>query len=200
MPRYLWILLALLSIFAWRQWSQREIVHPPGQLSPRPPIQQALTPDSPLTLGEFELQPRAAFQVHARVLSTRRYRWGREADLAPVDLALGWGPMSDQAVLDRMDISQGNRWYFTHYTLPAPLPDGAIIRNSSNMHMVPAEPWIHDELLDLRPGDVVRLEGFLVDARDSAGFTWTTSLSREDTGNGACELFYVSAFSRAPRP
>ena len=37
------------------------------------------------------------------------------------------------------------------------------------------------------------LGGELVDAVRPDGFTWRTSLSREDTGAGACELFLVES-------
>lgn len=60
----------------------------------------------------YVIEPVASYEVRARVLSIERYRIGREADLSPVDFALGWGPMSDTAVLDQLKISQGNRWYY----------------------------------------------------------------------------------------
>jgi hypothetical protein len=199
-PRLLLVLLAVLALLSWRQWSRRDIVHPPGALVSQQPVQTAIEPGPAMTQGEFQLQRRAQFEVQARVLSTERYYWGREADLSPVDLALGWGPMSDQAMLDRISITQGNRWYFTSYDLPAPLPPADVVRNSSNMHMIPAEPWIEDELLALRRGDVVQLQGYLVDVQDAAGFTWRTSLTREDTGAGSCELLWVTNIQRAARP
>ena len=199
-PRWLWIALAVLAIFAWRDWSHRAIEHPPGVLVSVPPLQTGITSATLVQQGEFQLQPRAEFRLMARVLSTRRYRWGREADLSPVDLALGWGPMSNQTVLDEIDITQGNRWYFTRFDLPAPLPESDIIRNSGNMHMVPAESWIEKELLALRAGDVVQLDGYLVDAQHLSGFKWRTSLTRDDTGNGSCELFYVTSVRTEPRP
>ena len=200
MPRILLIALLLLALFAWKEWSRRDITHPPGVLVPQFPVQTVITADSSLTHGEFQLQQRAKFALTARVLSSRRYRWDQEAELSPVDLALGWGPMSDQGVLDDIEITQGNRWYFTRYDLPAPLSNTEIIRNSGNMHMVPAEPWIEKELLAFRHGDVVRLDGYLVDARHPSGFTWRTSLTREDTGNGSCELFLVTGVQRERRP
>ena len=35
------------------------------------------------------------------------------------------------------------------------------------------------------------IEGLLVDARRSDGWSWNTSLTREDDGKGACELMLV---------
>jgi hypothetical protein len=108
-----------------------------------------------------------------------------------MDLALGWGVMSDQQVLDRITITQGTRWYFTRYEYPAPVSDQSIIRNSSNMHIIPANDWVLKKLREVRRGNILALRGLLVDVAADSGFTWTTSLSREDTGNGSCEIFYV---------
>ena len=191
----------MLLIAAGRQWMQRDIGHPPGMLVAGDPVQLATADsDAPVSHGEFQLKRRAGFEVTARVLSTRRYRWGLGADLSPIDLALGWGPMSDQSVLDHLDISQGNRWYFFRYENPPPLAPDDLSKNSANMHMIPAEPWVEDELLNLRHGDVVSLNGYLVDAQHPTGFSWRTSLSREDTGGGSCELFLVTGITIKPRP
>jgi hypothetical protein len=38
---------------------------------------------------------------------------------------------------------------------------------------------------------VVALTGYLVEVRGPDGFRWRSSLTREDTGNGACELVWV---------
>jgi len=199
MKRALYLLLLLAIVFAWRDWSQREIVHPPGVLVPEAPRQKPPERAEAIRLKDYLLTPRASFELRARVLSREDYRWDAGADLAPVDLALGWGSMSDQAVLDRIEVSQGARWYYTRYDYPAPLADRDIIRQSGNMHLVPATPAILARLKEIRRGDVVWLRGYLVDADHESGFRWRTSLSREDTGDGACELFYIERITIEPR-
>jgi hypothetical protein len=191
MKRVLYVLILLAIVLGWRDWAQREIIHPPGVLVPDAPRQSTLASGQPFQLQGYRLSPRAAFEIRARVLSRENYRWDEGADLAPIDLALGWGVMSDQAVLDRIDISQGARWYYTRYEYPAPLPERDIIRHSGNMHMVPASPLVRERLQQIRRGHIIRARGYLVDADGDSGFRWQTSLSREDTGGGACELFYV---------
>jgi hypothetical protein len=57
--------------------------------------------------------------------------------------------------------------------------------------MVPASPLVRERLQQIRRGHIIRARGYLVDADGESGFRWQTSLSREDTGGGACELFYV---------
>jgi len=185
------VVLILLAIMSWRDWSMRAIQHPPGVLVPEQPTQIDLQNGTVIPIKDYLVQPRAEFRLRARVLSRENYSWGAESDLSPLDLALGWGVMSDQAVLDRIDIEQRSRWYFTHYELPAPISDQAIIQHSSNMHMVPAQRWVKKELNRVRQGDIVQLRGYLVDVDSDSGWRWRTSLSRNDTGNGACEIFYV---------
>lgn len=191
MKKVLYASLVLLALIAWRDWNNREIVHEAGILVAEPPRQRNLEVPEPLELGEYRLNRRAEFTLRARVLSREDYRWGGESDLSPMDLALGWGVMSDQQVLDRITVTQGGRWYFTRYEYPAPVPDSVIINNSSNMHMIPASSWVRGKLKKIRRGDIVDLKGFLVDVSDESGFTWNTSLSRDDTGNGSCEIFYI---------
>ena len=43
----------------------------------------------------------------------------------------------------------------------------------------------------MRAGDVVTLDGLLVEADKPGGWRWRSSMTRADTGAGACELVYV---------
>jgi hypothetical protein len=47
----------------------------------------------------------------------------------------------------------------------------------------------------VRVGQVVKIIGKLVEVQASDGWRWRSSLTRKDTGNGACELIYVEAIS-----
>lgn len=192
MKNVLYICLVLLALLAWRDWSHRDIEYSPGVLIPEQPVQETIKDEHPIQLEDFSLTRRAEFSLRARVLSSEAYWFGDEADLSPVDLALGWGVMSDQEVLDRITITQATRWYFTRYKLPAPISDAEIIRNSSNMHIIPADRRIRKKVTNVRRGSILLLKGFLVDVDATSGFTWRTSLRRDDTGNGSCEIFYVT--------
>jgi hypothetical protein len=173
---------------------KKPLTYPPGILVAGKPAQVDLQP-SAFSLDDYRLTRRARFEIRARVLSTERYYLKRESDLSPLDLALGWGVMSDQAVLDQIDISQSGRWYRTRYQLPPPAPEQLISASSSNMHMIPATKSIGRELKRLRSGDIINLRGFLVDADHESGWYWRTSMSRADTGAGACEIVYVESLS-----
>ena len=192
MKKVLYICLLVLAVQGWRDWSQREIVHEPGLLVADNPIQSDLTAGETFVVDGFLLTRRAGFKLRARVLSREDYWLGEQSDLSPLDLALGWGVMSDQAVLDRITISQSSRWYFTRYDYPAPISDQEIINHSSNMHIIPADKRIRRKMKEVRRGDVVMLKGYLVDVDASSGFYWRTSMRRDDTGNGSCEIFYLT--------
>jgi len=142
------------------------------------------------TVDPFTVRPLARFQLQARLLSRERYRRGREADLSPIDFALGWGPMSDQTILDEISISQGARFYFWK-TKTFPISRREISRYSSNMHMIPANDEVRETLLSARVGELVYLDGYLVVATKEDGWRWKSSMTRNDTGNGACELVWV---------
>lgn len=200
LKRVLIVLTLLALVLGLRDWNQRAIDRPPGVRIDQQPQQFPVAVDGPVFVDGFLLHPRAGFELRARVLSREDYFWGLAADLAPMDLALGWGAMSDQAVLDRIDVSQWGRWYHTRYELPAPIADAEIIRSSSNMHVIPANEAVHSKLKRIRRGDFIRAAGLLVDADHDSGFRWRTSLSREDTGNGSCELFYVERLEIEGRP
>ncbi len=138
----------------------------------------------------YQITPLQRFSLEARVLGSESYWFDRTADLAPIDLALGWGPMSDSAVLAQIGISQGNRFFFWHVDR-FPVPRQDIEANSANMHMIPADPEVESALKRLRVGQVVRISGYLVEVAGADGWRWRSSLSRTDSGNGACELVWV---------
>ena len=86
------------------------------------------------------------------------------APLVPVDLAVGWGPMSDEAVLDRLDVSQASRFYFYEWQGQPPIPREEIISHSTNLHLIPQTDEIASECKSLRTGELVHLSGLLVEA------------------------------------
>jgi len=171
--------------------SGRPIERAPGVLVDAEPL-QTLIEAPPFAVGEFELTPRASYDISARVLSVEPYRMDGGARLSPLDFAVGWGPMSDSAVLEHFRITQGAR-FFTIYPDETAINLATALRGSANMHLIPASAHIRDMLEKVRRGHVVRLQGFLVNVSGPGGYTWNSSLSRDDTGDGACELFYVES-------
>lgn len=184
------ILLAASLLGLWMLWVI--LLPAPGSLPPS----TALTPDS-WRVAEHTVSVLQRFELEARVLAREDYYLDRGAKLSPTDLALGWGPMADPEVLRHIDISQRNRWYFwTAKQLP--IARRQIERHSANMHLIPANPGVAKTLAALKPGQQIRLSGQLVRVDGEDGYSWVSSLSREDTGDGACELILVEQLAVLP--
>ncbi|MEX2207494.1 MAG: hypothetical protein WEF50_14795 [Myxococcota bacterium] len=189
MARYVVVLVVVFAL-AYHFLSGRQLERPPGVLAPDEPLQELVKDGPSWEIGEYQVHALARFELAARVLSAERYRFDREANLSPIDLALGWGPMSSNAVLDTLDISQGGRFF--HWSSREPMiAPGEIMRHSANMHMVPVDEATRATLLAARSGSLVFLSGWLVEAKAKDGWKWRSSLTRADSGAGACELVLV---------
>ncbi len=67
------------------------------------------------------------------------------------------------------------------------------MRALSNNHLLADRPSIAARLRAVRVGDQVRIRGWLAEYEHNHGFAFRrgTSVTRDDTGNGACETIYV---------
>lgn len=194
-----WLLLALALVAAWLWWSGRPVTRADGVTAPDEPVQTGFAaPPSPIPFKDATLHPLARFSLTARVLARDDYHFDAESDLSPTDLAFGWGRMSDSAVLRDIDISQGGRFYYWR-TRRFPIPQREIETHSANMHMLPANRLVARELKRVKVGDIVTLDGLLVEADKPGGWHWRSSLTRDDTGDGACEVVYVEDLNIGPR-
>jgi hypothetical protein len=188
--KLLFIFLCILSYGAYKHFQHRPVVHGVGEISPNDPI-QTITKAADIQFNGFTLTPLADYAIKARVLSTEDYSTGVESDLSPMDLALGWGPMSDEAVLNKVEISQGNHFFYWHVDA-FPIPQREIEIHAANTHIIPANEEVKRQLSKIRPGQIVDIKGQLIEAKRPDGWHWRSSLTREDTGAGACELVYVT--------
>lgn len=190
---WLWIAVLACIYGGWQAWSTREIVRTPGILAPDNPQQAALDADAAsFDYRGFEIHPLAQFALTARVLHRENYYFDRLSRLVPTDLALGWGRMSDSAVLSTIGIEQGDRFFFWH-TAAFVIPRREIETHSANMHLIPATAAVAHRLKQVRAGNLITLSGELVEAHSAGGWSIRSSLTRDDTGAGACELVWVES-------
>jgi len=191
-----WLAAPFLLFCAYAAWQHfvhaRPIDRGPGIVAGHLPVQELLGAEAPVFARDgFRVGALATFEMEARVIQSRTYCCGGVDKLAPIDVVFGWGRMSDEAVLGRIDISQSGRFYYWRYHGTPPIPRREIEVSSANMHLIPATPALERRLKSLRPGSIVTLKGYLVEVNGREGFHWRSSLTREDTGNGACELVWV---------
>ncbi len=158
----------------------------------QPPLQTELAKKEAIYKNGYQLILRDFFEVQGRVLSRRHYLGDERADISPIDLALGWGKMSDLAFVQKIEFLQNNRFLYWHVN-EFPMPRKELEASASNMHLIPADEEIELELKRIKKGQVVSLSGYLVDVKAPDDFIWATSRSRDDSGDGACEIIYVKA-------
>jgi hypothetical protein len=113
------------------------------------------------------------------------------SDLAPQDLALAWGMMSDNRILRAFTIIQSARFYTWRPRAELPIPLQDVVEHSANTHVIPVDRGVGSQLAQLRVGQVVHLTGLLVDGVRDDGASIHTSLTRSDAGAGACEVMLV---------
>lgn len=187
-------MLAAWGIYYWH--SNKPITYEGrGQIVKEQPVQKPASKAEFRFKEKYTIIPLADFEITARVLSGKRYRFDNESELAPVDLLLGWGVMSDDQVLSELELSQGSRWFFWHCKT-MPVPRDQIEHNAANMHLIPENDDIEGAIKKVRTGNLVKFNGYLVSVIRNDGWKWQSSLTRNDTGNGSCEVVFVTSFSK----
>ena len=174
------------------------------------PIQIEL--DEYIETGEYKGRPikivyEAYYDITGVVTSVRDY-WGLGAydTLVPRDVCMVWGSLADNYQKQEVDFSQGKRNC-------KPRIDGVeiddldysakrgrwggtvlVLHEFSNNHIIASTPEVRQAVFDLKTGDTVRFTGYLVRVVYD-NIILSSSLTREDSGDGACEVFYVTSVS-----
>lgn len=188
------LLLIFLIAAAWKLFVSDTVELGPGVKVLQAPIQQMVSGEQGFDFKGYQITRLASFDLKAKILSKEAYSLGRESDLSPVDLALGWQNMSDEKVLTQIDISQSNRWYHWHVK-QFPIPRKEIETQSANMHLVPANDLVEDMIELAKQGQIIEIRGSLIRVESDDNWHWQSSLTRDDTGAHACELVYVDSFN-----
>lgn len=174
--RLLWIAILIgTSYWSWLTWFK--------------PIPTAMNLPDGYQMIELE-----AYSNQFRILAREDYTHDEGAKFSPVDFAVGMGIMTDPKIYQQFRIKQRNRWYYWQVD-QYPIPRRDIEINSANMHIVPATPEIAAQLKRVKPDDLLILSGALIEINHPNGWHWRSSLSREDTGDGACELMRVDSIT-----
>ena len=143
---------------------------------------------------KIKIYPQANYRIYAVVMSKTRYRWGWDAEVRPYDLALAWNALMLPENQKGISYTQSNRWYYYNFDKTFPLTQAYVNAHSSNHHIIPANKNVLNAIDKIRTKEKIYMEGYLVNIRGKAygKEVWCySSLTRLDTGDGACEVFYV---------
>ncbi|MCR5250493.1 MAG: hypothetical protein K6E50_07805 [Lachnospiraceae bacterium] len=195
------LLAAALSVVFWFVWKNGRTVAIAGIPEP---VQTEASGGTTLYRDGYkvDLTYLYAYEIEALVLHTQDYpQTDLGGKLAPRDLALGWGSVAQYNEVIDFHWGQTGRWYFWHVDSWEELaPVGGeeeVSCQSCNNHLIAADSSVKRTIGRMRRGDHIKLKGYLIDLKavsesGSSVFTWTSSVTRTDTGNHACELIYVT--------
>ena len=190
------IIFIILVFFAWKHFyyvgSAPDLG--PGIMAAGMPFQTQPTISS-FRRNDYTFTPFSEYEVEARVISIKRYYFDEQARLSNSDFILGWGKMSDESVLNEIDISQKDRGYEWESD-SMPISKEEITNSSVNMHLIPENGLIANKIKEVRIGDIVHIKGYLVNVHSAAGWNWNSSRSGSsiyDMGGGDDKIYYVKS-------
>lgn len=185
----LWI-CAIVVLFTIINTGGGSVSLGPGVKAPDEPLQTLIPSAVSFYHRGSELTPLADYSLKAKVLSKKKYKSGPGSGVCPVDFALGWGNMSDEEVLEKIEIRQSGRFFYWS-TKDFPIERQEIIKSCANVHLIPATDMVESVLNEVKAGQIIYLGGKLVKVKSPDGWNAVSSLTRTDSGGGACEVLYV---------
>jgi hypothetical protein len=164
----------------------------------REPVQEPIEPPERVTVTRggrtFVIEKLYRYEHSGEVLSATAYDLAWTNDFFDVDVGTIWGP-TREALKQRFTFQQMGRFLFWRTeTEPTQEERLEVTRHIANNHLIPAEGSAHlsRAVRFVREGDVVRIKGALVRILDEGGVVLaSSSVVRDDTGDGACEIVWV---------
>ena len=198
-----WLLALMVALSLWGGWNwlwhERRVTHPPGIAVEAGPTIALGETRAPWTDDKgFRYASLGRFEGRAMVLARRNYEIGEFAALAPTDLALGWGALSDPRVVDQLKFPQYNSFY-SRFVVPELRSGSELSRRPwreldamfvafTHVHTIPGDRAIRATLAGIRPGQVIRFRATLVEATAPSGGRYTSSLK---LGDHDCEIAWI---------
>lgn len=154
---------------------------------------------------EYYIKPLYTYELYGLVVSMHtagknfsdraHRRWGDHINTA--DLCVIWGKNALSGIYTEMKFTSGQWTCFWN----AKNGDWHSVANKfdnnqiSNNHMLVADSQIARTLNSIRIGDQIHLKGYLAEYGTVERMIRSTSTTRTDTGNGACETVFTTEIS-----
>ena len=156
---------------------------------------------------DIRIEKLAGYTIYGKVVAIHNYTLKNTLyeKLSPVDFTIAYGEgiefaekfnfttNSDRMVGFNVKNTEDTEWFNSNLSY--------IMSKISNNHVIYANEETKDLLLQVRVGDYVKMEGYLVNVYSDKYPAWNSSLSRDDTISpymnpikklGYCEIIYVT--------
>ncbi|MDD4004658.1 MAG: hypothetical protein PHW69_05575 [Elusimicrobiaceae bacterium] len=143
---------------------------------------------------EWEMTPLYNYEATAFVFGVSHNALSGQKGLVPADLGLLWGDNARHKYYRNVKL----RVMLNHYSVSWKGKRLFNMHAAANTHCATCDSATAAKLRAVAPGDQIRIRGRLINAKifkegSATPMTWNTSVTRNDTGEGSCELLYVAA-------
>lgn len=147
----------------------------------------------------FKVIPKYDYEIYGLVVSYRLHdsEYGQmlhalsKDHLNVADFCVVWGKNADIDILREFDFNNGQ--FTCNYSTRSNQAWQAFNQAQlSNNHLLAVDEQIRDAIDDIKIGDQIKIKGWLSHYVGPTGFERGTSITRTDTGNGACETIFVN--------
>jgi hypothetical protein len=162
-------------------------------VNPEIPLQDELSGRRPFRDGNFTIDVLGGYDIYGIVVHRARYYDDSLSSISSLDLGIAFGDfVRHPDLLDRFRFGQVDRWIYIKGNGATTADDWTQYTwQVSNNHLIFSNSELATIVRAASVGDRVRLKGYLIRA-STANFTATSSLTRHDTGSGACEIIFVT--------
>mgnify|MGYP001176277308 FL=1 len=196
------ILIISFAILVISFWNRNELPDKKDmdpQLAVEPIQEMIQLPEFSVNVdgNDYFIQPKYDYELYGMVVSYRVHnsdtgahlRWGDHLNVA--DYCVVWSENAFEAHLNEMTFR--NQEWTCYYQYPNREVGSSFNKEKlSNNHLITGDSSIRDRIKKIGIGDQIRIKGWLSSYSSTDRLSRGTSITRSDTGNGACETIYVN--------
>lgn len=171
-------------------------LYEPEQLNLPPEYKLQFNGEREIKDSNVFIHAQAFYKIHGRIISIMPYYMGVSGILSPMDIGIVWGELVKKENYSQISCYQSGRVLYYKPKDRSLYDLDYIKKHTANMHIIPADKNVELGLKRIKKEDEIYMEGYLVNIESykdgKLKMYWNTSMSRDDTGMGACELMYVT--------
>ncbi|GAB5408930.1 MAG: hypothetical protein BalsKO_12950 [Balneolaceae bacterium] len=188
------ILLGIVAFSGFYIWTIFPINHGPGEITPSKPKIERLSWEKPFNFKEATIIPHRRISAEVRVLEKQRYFFDSKREFSPTDVLIGWKALSDERNLDHIRFSLTDRFFDYEFTRP-PLPLNEILSQIDLWHLVPSSEQIDSDIKKLRKGNIIAIEGLIIDIEPESSYAWRSELVNPKNQDFKNTIIWVTTLS-----
>lgn len=154
--------------------------HGPGITAKESPKIERVAWKESISFKGASLTPVKKISGEVRVIKKKHYYFDELSRYSPLDAFVGWKELSDERNLDYLYFTLNNREYQLDYTKP-PIELSLVSEQTDLWHLIPSSAVVEDEIDKLRNGNIIYIEGILVNISDDTNYEFVSATEINET-------------------